>query len=139
MARTPDSPDAPQIIRSRGALSKNDLLDQIVHDMTVETASEDELVAAGTVAAAFVRSLVAVAEREVGDGYPVNLFNLVTIQPRLHTAGKRQVDRVYGEPESGKTIKRYPAKVDVRASVGRRLKAALPSIQRMRVVTGPNA
>lgn len=79
----------------------------------------------------FTNCLKAVVDEAVADGRGVNLFGLVKIVPRFHTKGVREVFKEFGNPESGKVKKTYPAKVSVKATVLKTVKDALPTPNKM--------
>jgi uncharacterized protein YwlG (UPF0340 family) len=118
----------PQIIVSKGADTQANLLKRVLATMEQEnwiTAKQGK---------DFVESLRAVVESDISEGKPVNLFGLVRITPRLHTAGQREVYKEFGNPESGKTIKKVKAKVTLKTGqgiFGTEVKRALPSVQKL--------
>jgi hypothetical protein len=119
---------APQIIEMKGGPSASKLLTETLFMM------EDDLRLSKKQAEDFKDSLIAVVQREINAGRPVNLFGLVKIVPRLHTKGERMVNSEFGNPESPKVKKRYPAKATLKGSQGiflKPVKDALPTIQRM--------
>ena len=79
----------------------------------------------------FTNCLKQVVDDAIADGQGVNLFGMVKIVPRFHTKGVREVFKVFGDPESGKTKKTYPAKVSVKATVLKSVKDALPTPNKM--------
>jgi hypothetical protein len=124
---------APQIITMKGGLPVGKLLDEVLFTM------EDELRISKKAAKDFQESLIAVVEREIAEGRPVNVFGLVKIAPRLHTKGERMVNSEFGNPESPKTKKKYPAKVSLKTGqgiFGKRVKDALPSAQKLQKIAG---
>lgn len=82
-----------------------------------------------------VKALMDSVEEEIlaqlAAGRAVNLFGVVKLTPRLHTAGTREVYKEFGNPESGKMKKKYPAKVSLKATVLKKAKDALPKTQKM--------
>lgn len=114
---------APQTLTAKGGLSQTAFLKEVLFTM------EDELRISNKQAKDFMDSLVAVTERELGDGNPVNLAGLVKLSPRLRTKGERMVASVFGDPTSPKVKKKYPAKVTIKATVMKKAKDALSSPQ----------
>jgi hypothetical protein len=88
----------------------------------------------------FVDSLEVAITEAISAGKPVNLFGLVKITPVLVTGGVAQVNKEFGNPESGKIKKTYKAKVVFKAGQGvfmKPLKEALPSVQKLhKTITG---
>lgn len=122
---------APQIITAKGGLTAAQFMNEVLFTM------EDDLRLSKKQAKDFSDSLVAVVERELGEGKPINLFGLVKIAPRLHTKGTRSVNTVFGDPESPKTTKKYPAKISLKTGQGifsKKVKDALPSVQKLQKV-----
>jgi nucleoid DNA-binding protein len=117
--------DAPKIVTMKGGLTQAQFASEVLVTM------EDDLRISKAQARDFIDSLKAVTERELGEGNPVNLFGLVKISPRFHTKGQRMVNEVFGDPESKKIVKKYPAKVTVKATVFKAVKDALPSVAKL--------
>lgn len=120
--------EAPQIITMKGGLPVGKFVDEILLMM------EDDLRISKKQSKDFTDSLVAVVERELGEGNPVNLFGLVKITPRLHTKGVREVNSVFGDKDSPKVNKKYPAKVSLKVGQGiftKKVKDALPSVAKL--------
>jgi nucleoid DNA-binding protein len=117
--------DAPKIVGMKGGLPVGGLVSEILAMM------EDDLRISKKSAKDFTESLVAVVEREISEGNPVNLFGLVKVTPRFHTKGQREVFKEFGNPESGKHMKKYPAKVSVKATPSKKIKDALPSAAKL--------
>lgn len=117
--------DVPKIIGMKGGLAAGQLAAEVVATM------EDDLRVSKKQARDFVDSLLAVVEREINEGNPVNLFGIVKLVPRFHTKGQREVFKVFGDPESGKQMKKYPAKVSIKATIPKRIKDALPSAAKL--------
>jgi hypothetical protein len=113
--------DAPKIIAMKGGLTAKQLVQEALFTM------EDDLRLSKAQANDFVASLQAVIDREIADGNPVNLFGYLKVIPRFHTKGKRQVYKVFGDPESGKVMKSYPAKSSLKVSILKPIKDALPA------------
>lgn len=129
-AATTAASTAPKIINAKGGLAPGGLTAEILATM------EDDLRISKAQAKDFVDSLVAVVEQQLQEGKPVNLFHLVKLVPRYHTKGTRDVFKVFGDPESGKVKKNYPAKVSLALRAGThmsRAKAAeiLPNAAKM--------
>lgn len=114
---------APQTITAKGGLAQGKLLDEVLFTM------EDDLRVSKKAGKDFMDSLIAVIERELGEGNPVNIGGIVKLSPRLHTKGERMVASVFGDPTSPKVKKKYPAKVSLKATVMKRAKEALPTVQ----------
>jgi hypothetical protein len=124
---------APQIITAKGGLPAGKFMVEILDMM------EDDLRLNKQQAKDFSDSLIAVVERELGEGNPVNLFGLVKIVPRLHTKGVREVNSVFGDSESPKVQKKYPAKISIKSGQGiftKKVKDALPSVQKLQKKLG---
>lgn len=126
---------APRIIESKKGFTVTELLKNTLFTM------EDGTRISNAQAKDFVESLVAVVERELGEGKPVNLFHLTKIVPRLHTKGERMVNEVFGDPESKKVKKKYPAKVTLAVKRGSKIggkngKEIMPTVQRLSKVVG---
>lgn len=121
------SPDElPRAIVAKGGLTKSNLLQAILSEM------DGELWISHKQAKEFTNALERVVEREIKAGNPVNLFGIVKLKPRLHTAGKRLVNKEFGSPEAGKSVKKYKAKVTLKAEgIGKKFKDALPSVKKM--------
>lgn len=113
--------DAPKIIASKGGLTGPQLVNQALVLM------EDDLRITKKQAADFSASLIAAAEQAFEKGEPVNFFGLVKLVPRFHTKGVRQVNEEFGNPESKKVTKKYPAKVSIKATIYKRVKDTLPT------------
>lgn len=120
-----DSNGVPKIISAKGPIPRGQLLDEILNMM------EEDLVISKKAAKDFMESFVAVIEREVADCRPVNVLGLLKITPRFHTKGQREVNEEFGNPDSRKVVKKYPAKVSVKITPQKPLKDALPSVQVM--------
>jgi len=120
----------PQIVAAKGGLTQSQLL-----VTTLETMEQDNWIskAAGR---DFVDSLQAVVQDALSKGEPVNLFGIVKLVPRYHTAGKREVYKEFGNPDSGRTIKNYKPKVTLKATVLKTTKDALPAPQKMAKAVG---
>lgn len=116
---------APKIVAMKGGLTKAQLVQEAIFKM------EDDLRISKKQAADFALSLEAVIEEQLGEGNPVNLFGLVKLVPRLHTKGQRQVNEIFGDPESKKVTKKYPAKISLKATVAKAAKDMLPSVQKL--------
>lgn len=117
--------DPPKLIAAKGGLTGAQLLTETLLMM------EDETRISKKAGRDFMDSMVAVVEQRLGEGEPVNIFGLVKLVPRLHTKGVRMVNEEFGNPESKKIKKTYPAKVSVKATVFKRVKDALPSVQKL--------
>jgi nucleoid DNA-binding protein len=117
--------DAPKTIAMKGGLTAKQLVQDALFSM------EDDLRLSKAQAADFVVSFQAVIDREIADGNPVNLFGYVKLIPRLHTKGKRQVYKVFGDSESGKVTKNYPAKTSLKVTVLKPLKDSLPTASKL--------
>ena len=82
-----------------------------------------------------VKALMDSIEEEIlaqlAAGRAVNLFGVIKLTPRLHTAGTREVYKEFGNPESGKVKKKYPAKVTLKATVLKKAKDELPKPAKM--------
>lgn len=120
----------PSIIVAKGGLTQGKLAEEVLFAM------EDDLRVSKKQGADFIASMKAVIERQLAEGQPVNLFGLVKIAPRLHTKGERMVNSEFGNPESPKVKKKYPAKVSVKVTALKPVKDALPSVQKMQKVVG---
>lgn len=112
--------EAPKIVAMKGGMTQKQLVQEALFTM------EDDLRISKAQAADFVESLKAVIEREINEGNPVALFGFLKLVPRLHTKGKREVYKVFGDPESGKVTKTYPAKVSLKVTILKPLKDILP-------------
>lgn len=126
---------APKIIQSKGGLAPGNLLKETLAMM------EDDTRISQAAGRDFMVSLVAVVENELQEGRPVNLFHLVKIVPRYHTKGERMVNEEFGNPESKKVKKRYPAKVTLAVKTGAALTRAksaelLPAPVKMQKIVG---
>lgn len=122
MAKAAKTPlEAPKTIAMKGGLTQKQLVQEALFVM------EDDLRLSKAQAADFIESLKAVIEREITEGNPVALFGFLKLVPRLHTKGKREVNKVFGDPESGKTVKTYPAKVSLKVTILKPLKDILPN------------
>jgi nucleoid DNA-binding protein len=117
--------DAPKIVASKGGLTQAELAREVLFEM------EPDLLISKKQAVDYINSLRAVVEREIAEGNPVNLFGIVKITPRLHTKGQREINEEFGNPDSKKVIKKYPAKVSVKATVLASVKNALPSVAKL--------
>jgi nucleoid DNA-binding protein len=118
----------PQILTSKGGMTGKQLLDRVLAMM------EEENWLTKKQGKDFADSLVAVVEEEIEKGKPVNLFGLVRIVPRLHTAGEREVYKEFGNPDSGKVIKKVKAKTSFKTGqgiFGKKLKDAMPSTTKL--------
>lgn len=119
---------APQIIAAKGGLTAVQLLER-----TLATMDQDKWITKAQ-GRDFVESLKAVVLDSINKGEPVNLFGMVKIVPRLHTAGTRVVDKEFGNPDSGKVNKKYKAKVSLQATQGifsKPVKDSLPTAQKL--------
>lgn len=122
--------EAPKIITAKGGMSQSQLLDATLAMM------EQENYIPKKAGRDFVESLKAVVAQEVGKGNPVNLFGLVKVSPRFHTKGQREVNETFGDPESKKVTKKYPAKVSIKATVFKIVKDSLPGAAKMSKAVG---
>jgi hypothetical protein len=132
-AKTEAANDAPKIIVAKGGLPVGKLIEEVLFTM------EEDLRISKKAATDFKDSLVVVVEREIAEGNPVNLFGLVKIVPRLHTKGSRMVNKEFGNPESPKVKKNYPAKVTYKTGQSifmKPLKEAMPTVQKMQKKVG---
>lgn len=125
-----DTTDAPKTIAAKGGLSSPNLVKETVLLM------EDDTRVSNKVARDFMESMVAVIEKSLAAGQPVNIGGLVKLTPRLHTKGQRLVNEVFGDPTSKKVTKKYPAKVSLKATVMKRAKESLPTVQKMQKSLG---
>lgn len=128
-----DKGNAPQIIAAKGGKTQKELLDDVLRTM------EEENWITKKQGKDFADSLVAVVEREISEGQPVNLFGLVKIVPRLHTAGEREVYKEFGNPDSGKIIKKVKAKTSLKTGqgiFGKKVKDAIPSTSKLAKALG---
>ena len=122
---------APTIIASKGGLTAAAFLKEVNFEL-------DEPLT-GKALRDLQVCIEAVAERELSEGNPVRLFGLVQIVPRLHTRGERMVNKEFGNPESPKVKKKYPAKISLKSGQGifsKKVKDALPSVQKLQKRTG---
>lgn len=124
------NPDAPKIVAAKGGFAAGQLLAETLNFM------EEENFISKKAARDFVESLQAAVHAAIADGKPVNLFGIVKLTPRLHTAGKREVFKEFGNPESGKMTKKYPAKVSLKATVLKPVKDKLPNAAKMGKAVG---
>jgi nucleoid DNA-binding protein len=122
--------EAPVTITAKGGLAQGKLLDEVLFTM------EDELRISKKAGKDFMDSLVVTIERELAEGRPVNIGGLVKLSPRLHTKGERMVNSEFGNPESPKVKKKYPAKVSLKATVMKKAKDALPTVQKLQKIVG---
>lgn len=122
--------DAPQIIAAKGGLTASQLVKETLLMM------EDDLRISKKQATDFTESITAVIEKALSEGQPVNLFGFVKLVPRLHTKGQRLVNEEFGNPESPKVMKKYPAKVSLKATVVKKAKEALPQVPKMQKALG---
>lgn len=122
--------DAPQTIAAKGGFTASALMKETLMTM------EDDTRISKKQAADFSESISAVIEKALSEGQPVNLFGFVKLVPRMHTKGVRQVNEIFGDPTSKKVTKKYPAKVSVKATVMKKSKEALPTVQKMQKVVG---
>lgn len=125
--------EKPQIIAAKGGDTQAQFLKRILATM-----DEGNWITS-TQAKDFVESLKAVVLDDLEHGKPVNMFGLVKIVPRLHTAGEREVFKVFGDPESGKTIKKVKSKVSLKTGQGiftKAVKDALPNPQKLAKLMG---
>lgn len=121
----------PQIIAAKGGKSQSEILSEILAGM------DEENWISKRVARDFVETLRTVVEDELSNGRPVQLFGIVKVTPRLHTAGVREVHSEFGNPESEMVEKKYKAKVSYGISKSSKiLKDALPSVQKMQRAVG---
>jgi len=114
----------PQIIESKGGLSASQFLramnSQLDSPLTHKQLSD------------LKATVEMVVSEELSKGEPVNLFGLVKIVPRLHTAGERMVNSEFGNPESPKVKKKYAAKISLKATQGiftTAVKSSLPTVR----------
>lgn len=120
----------PQIVASKGGLTQSQLLASVLETMEPENwiskkAGRD-----------FVDSLQAVVQDALSEGEPVNVFGIVKLTPRYHTAGKREVYKEFGNPESGRVTKTYKPKVSLKATILKTMKDALPNAAKMAKAVG---
>lgn len=120
----------PQIVAAKGGLTSSALLASVLSTM-----EEDNWISKA-VGRDFVESLRVVVEDAIQKGEPVNLFGIVKLVPRYHTAGKREVYKEFGNPESGRTTKTYKPKVTLKATILKNTKDALPAPQKMAKAVG---
>ncbi len=114
---------APQIKPSKDTMSQNELVIEAtaVMDDPLSIKQRKD----------FINSLKAVIDDAISEGRAVNLFGLVKLTPRLHTKGTREVFKEFGNPESGKVKKTYPAKTTLKVTALKPLKDALPNANKM--------
>lgn len=124
-ARATANPNAPKTIPMKGGLTAKQLVQETLFTM------DDDLRLSKAQAVDFTASLVAVIDREIAEGNPVNLFGLLKVIPRLHTKGSREVYKVFGDPESGKVTKQYPAKASLKTTILKPLKDSLPAASKL--------
>lgn len=123
----------PEIIAAKGGLTAKQLVAEILEAMPEEdwiTKKQGR---------AFAEALEEVVLSEIGDGRPVNLFGLVKIVPRLHTAGQREVHEVFGDSTSPMVVKKAKAKTTFKVGQGiftKRLKDALPNPNKLSKALG---
>lgn len=122
--------DAPKIIAAKGGLTSANLVKETIFRM------EDDLRISNKAGRDFMESMVAAVEEHLEQGQPVNIGGLVKLTPRLHTKGQRLVNEIFGDPESKKVTKKYPAKVTLKATVMKRAKDALPTVQKLQTALG---
>lgn len=122
--------DAPQTIATKGGLTASALMKEVIMTM------EDDTRISKKQASDFAESFSAVVEKALGEGQPINLFGFVKLVPRMHTKGVRQVNEIFGDPTSKKVTKKYPAKVSLKATVMKKSKEALPTVQKMQKIVG---
>ena len=120
--------DAPKIVAAKQTVSASELL--------VETNYKLDDPLSKRHAKEFADAMVEAIQEAIADGKAVNLFGLLKIVPRLHTKGTREVYKEFGNPESGRVNKKYPAKVSVKASFLKKTKESLPSVQKMQKRVG---
>lgn len=86
---------------------------------------EDDLRIKPRQAQDFINAVVAVVQEAVGDGRPVSVFGIVSLRPGFKLAKPRRKGR---NPQTGEevTLKASPAATKIRATVGKRIKDALP-------------
>jgi nucleoid DNA-binding protein len=121
---------APKRIVAKANLSQGAFMKEVVFAM------EDDLRVSNKQAKDFMDSLIAVIERELSEGNAVNFAGLVKLSPVLQTKGERMIPSEFGNPESPKVKKKYPAKVTVKATAMKKAKDALPSVQKLQKVIG---
>lgn len=116
----------PQIIVMKGGPTAAQLLNEVnvLMDNPLTNAQKKD----------FNICLEQIVQDHLVEGDPVNLFGLVKISPRLHTAGERMVNKEFGNPESPKVKKKYKAKVTLKVGQGiftKKIKDALPTVQKL--------
>ncbi|MEO6068111.1 MAG: hypothetical protein ABIQ41_09050 [Gemmatimonadales bacterium] len=122
--------DAPRIIAAKGGLTQSALLVEALARM------EDDLRVTKKQGKDFIESLLAAVDEEISKGRPVNLFGMVKLVPRYHTAGSREVLKEFGVADSGKMTKKYKPKVTLKATLFKRVKDQLPGATKMQKVVG---
>jgi len=122
--------DAPKMIAAKGGLSQSELLDRVLATM------DEENWISKKVGRDFIASLKAVVEDEISEGHPVRLFGITKITPRYHTAGQREVNSEFGNPDSPKVTKKYKPKVSLLMGKPQLITKALPTPQKMAKVVG---
>jgi nucleoid DNA-binding protein len=120
----------PQIVAAKGGLTQAQLLASTLESM------EQENWISKKAGRDFVDSLQAVILDALSNGEPVNLFGIVKLVPRYHTAGKREVYKEFGNPDSGRVTKSYKPKVSLKATVLKTTKDALPAATKMAKAVG---
>lgn len=126
--KTPQT--TPQMFPAKGGLSQSQLLDRVLATM------DEENWISKKVGRDFIASLKAVVEDEISQGSPVRLFGIVNITPRYHTAGQREVNSEFGNPDSPKVTKKYKPKVSLGIGKLALITKALPTPQKMAKVVG---
>jgi hypothetical protein len=88
------------------------------------------------VAREFVSALQSVVSDKISKGQKINLFGIVQIVPRYHTAGTREVYKIFGDPDSGRVKKRYKGKVTLAVKALKGLKDSMPTVNRVQKAAG---
>lgn len=113
----------PQIKPSKDTMRATELIREAVMTMDEPLSARQRI--------DFTDSLKAVIDDAISEGRAVNLFGLVKVTPRLHTKGVREVYKEFGNPDSGKVKKTYPAKTTLKVTALKPLKDALPNANKM--------
>lgn len=113
----------PQIKPSKDTMRATELIREAVMTMDEPLSARQRI--------DFTESLKAVIDDAISEGRAVNLFGLVKVTPRLHTKGVREVYKEFGNPDSGKVKKTYPAKTTLKVTALKPLKDALPNANKM--------
>lgn len=112
--------------KAKVEVPKQETITQAQLKRAVLDTMEDDLRISPKQASDFIDSLLAVVQEGVEEGKKVSVFGLVTLTPSFKLATPK---RTGNDPRTGeeRTFDAQPAKTRIRASVGSKVKDALPS------------